>query len=583
MTGTGPASLVPKVARALWWLAATVTVWPFGFAAIRSEDLWWHLAAGEWMLRQRAIPLVDPFSFTAAGKPWLNDAWLADLIFAIWSRAFGLETLAWWKWGVVVATFLVLMRTCRRLADDDPGSAYLAVVLAAAVAEPFLDLRPQLYSFLGLALVLELALGRERPSLLTPVLFLVWANLHAGFLFGLGALAIVLLPRVLWGPGSARIRAGAVAALSTAACLANPNGLRVFTRPVAYALDATSPFRQLMEWRPPFQPGGAESAAYPYAIAVFAAAAVLAIALPATRRREATWIAIALGGVSLAMSLTSRRFVPLFAMTQALVLAPVLRRISTPLTDALPSLLAPAVAATVGVAWLAPYPLSSFAFHYLTVEDSFPVETCHFIEANGLGGNVFAQYGWAGYVSYRTGGRLQVYIDGRADAVYDGALYARYNAVAYGQNEWFEILRDSGAEYMLWPRYGTWRRLPTALVANGSWRRLYEDAVSILLVRADRAPPGALRSAPDSAWHDYALGVFAIEQGNPRDAEHHLEQALARAPYLRNACDQLAHARVLAGDDVGGRETIARCQRIFPMRGRMEWFQGISAAGPHRP
>jgi hypothetical protein len=568
--------------RALWWLAAVVTFWAFGFAVIRSEDLWWHLAAGAWMLRQRAIPLLDPFSFTAAGRPWLNDAWLADLLFAVWSHAFGVETLVWWKWGLVVATFLVLMRTCRRLTDDEPVSAYLPVVLGAAVAEPFLDLRPQLYSFLGVALVLEIALGRERPSLLLPILFAVWANLHAGFLFGLGALAIVLAPRVLRGPRPARIRAIRVGALSIAACLANPNGVRVFTRPFGYALDVTSPFRQLMEWRPPFQPGGAESAAYPYAIVAFAAATALALALQPTRRREATWVGVALGGLSLAMSLTSRRFVPLFAMTQALVLAPVLRRLSARLIDASPALLAPAVAALVGVAWLAPYPLSSLAFHYLTAEDNFPVETCDFIAANGLRGNVFAQYGWAGYVSYRTRGQLQVYIDGRADAVYDGALYTRYTAVAYGQEDWFEILRDSDAEYLLWPRYGTWKRLPAALVGSGRWRRVYEDAVSLLLVRADRSAPEPLSPAPDSAWHDYALGVFALERGNAREAETHLEQALARAPYLRNACDQLAHARVLAGDDAAGWETIARCQRIFPLRSRLEWFRGI-ISDPRRP
>ena len=79
----------------------------------------------------------------------------------------------------------------------------------------------------------------------------------------------------------------------------------------------------------------------------------------------------------------------------------------------------PALRALLGVLWLLPYPLSPYAFHYLTLEDAFPIETCNFIEANQLSGNVFSYYNWGGYLHLRTGGRMKVYIDGRADTVYD--------------------------------------------------------------------------------------------------------------------------------------------------------------------
>src|SRR3954452_1673927 len=45
-------------------------------------DVSWHIATGQWILDHRAIPHVDPFSFTWAGKPWVPIEWLAEVITA---------------------------------------------------------------------------------------------------------------------------------------------------------------------------------------------------------------------------------------------------------------------------------------------------------------------------------------------------------------------------------------------------------------------------------------------------------------------------------------------------------------------
>src|SRR5215208_5282295 len=47
----------------------------------RDGDTSWHLAVGQWIVRHRDISSADPFSFTAAGKPWVAMEWLSDLIF----------------------------------------------------------------------------------------------------------------------------------------------------------------------------------------------------------------------------------------------------------------------------------------------------------------------------------------------------------------------------------------------------------------------------------------------------------------------------------------------------------------------
>ena len=44
-------------------------------------DVHWHIAAGQWMLDHQAVLRADPFSFTAAGKPWTAFEWGSQLLF----------------------------------------------------------------------------------------------------------------------------------------------------------------------------------------------------------------------------------------------------------------------------------------------------------------------------------------------------------------------------------------------------------------------------------------------------------------------------------------------------------------------
>src|SRR5580698_5304443 len=67
----------------------------FGFSVrnIAEPDIWWHLRNGEQIVQHHVIPRVDTYSFGAAGAPWMDIEWLAEVPYYLAYRAAGLRGL----------------------------------------------------------------------------------------------------------------------------------------------------------------------------------------------------------------------------------------------------------------------------------------------------------------------------------------------------------------------------------------------------------------------------------------------------------------------------------------------------------
>jgi hypothetical protein len=46
-------------------------------------DPYWYLVVGEDILRRRSFPVVDEYSYTRAGAPWIAKEWLSQVLFSI--------------------------------------------------------------------------------------------------------------------------------------------------------------------------------------------------------------------------------------------------------------------------------------------------------------------------------------------------------------------------------------------------------------------------------------------------------------------------------------------------------------------
>jgi hypothetical protein len=171
----------------LWrFLAVALPVLASLIASLASVDLTYHLRAGNEILATGSIPATDTWTFTAAGAPWFDQQWGAQVILALVERLGGWAGLAIARALMVGFVFGTLALIVRRRGVVDRTAALL-VLGAFVVAAPSLALRPELLGLGCFATVLLLVTDRrDHPGRLwaIPVVVAVWANLHGSFVLG---------------------------------------------------------------------------------------------------------------------------------------------------------------------------------------------------------------------------------------------------------------------------------------------------------------------------------------------------------------------------------------------------------------
>src|SRR4051812_25757207 len=183
----GRLASVPMSLARLWtFLAVALPVLASLLVPLSTVDLAYHLRAGAEILDARALPTVDTWTFTAAGLPWVDQQWGAQVILHGVYAGGGWTGLAIVRALLIGVVFGGLFAISRRSGVDVRLAAVLTLV-AFVVAVPALALRPQLLGMVCFVLAAWLvAIRRETPRALwlVPVVVAVWANLHGSFFLG---------------------------------------------------------------------------------------------------------------------------------------------------------------------------------------------------------------------------------------------------------------------------------------------------------------------------------------------------------------------------------------------------------------
>ncbi|SIT50188.1 conserved membrane hypothetical protein [Paraburkholderia piptadeniae] len=446
----------------------------FARQVLNDGDTYWHIAAGDWILRNGFVPHADPFSFSAAGAPWVAQEWLSEVTMALAYKAGAWDAIVMLFGAVTALAFGLLAHFLRRWLTQP--AAMVLFILAAACVAPSLLTRPHILVLPILVLwSAGLILAKDKgtsPSLLLLPLMLLWANLHASFVFGL----VLTLPIALEALVETKADRGRVVrswgiffVAATAVSLLTPNGLHGLLYP--FEVLSMPHLSFIGEFAPTdfgkFQPLEG------ILMALLYFAFTRQIRLPIPR------LILLIGLLHLALQHGRNQMIA--GIVGALILAePIGRALGggrDESADCLPSVRW----AFLGLAYVMLLTVFRVAHPVVHTDDgASPTTALNHVPAEILRQPVFNSYEFGGYLIFRN---IKPFIDGRAD-VYGDEFLANYVAATTPNGAAFErIVEKYGIRWAILNAKSTTLDMLDALP---HWRRLYADRIAVVYVRDEK-------------------------------------------------------------------------------------------------
>ena len=298
-----------------------------------------------------------------------------------------------------------------------------------------------------------------------------------GGLAGLAALQPAERPALLRKLRQLAVAIGACLAV----CLVNPYGYRILLFPFRlvsdnFMMDRVSEFQSpdFHSWLP-----------FKYLL-------LLLIAIFALSRKSITPTELVLVLIFTYMALYSVRYIPLFALVTAPILARKLDEAKGVLRGKIADLARerskkaarvdaraagyfwPAIAVfTVVAALLYGHPTHAFD------RSAKPVDACEFLMKEKIAGNMFNSDDFGDYLVYRNYPAYKVFIDGRLD-MYGSALLREYHQVIDFEPGWESVLEKYG---ITWIMFSSGSRLSRYLLQDRNWALIYSDPVASIFVK----------------------------------------------------------------------------------------------------
>ncbi len=245
-----PSSSLDRITNAAAWLCLAIAAAVF-LLPIANPDMWWHFSAARFIIDNGAFPREEWLSHTMAGVPWADFEWGVQMLWYGLFRIGGLTSLWMLKAGLFFSIAGVLWSTLGRYGAGFAARALgvFAWALGTTIGN---DVRPENFSLLFFALLwLLLENRRLSPSHDRRVIpglaaaFAIWANMHAGFAYGLVLLFIYAAGEYGRRQDKTLGLACAAAAVSV---LINPYGAAVYLVTLQHAAEGETLQAFIREW-----------------------------------------------------------------------------------------------------------------------------------------------------------------------------------------------------------------------------------------------------------------------------------------------------------------------------------------------
>jgi hypothetical protein len=442
-------------------------------ASVSTVDLAYHVRAGDWMLHTHRLLDVDTYTFTAQGRPWLNQQWGAQVLIALIARVGGYAALSITRGILTAVTYTAVFLACRA-AGATLRRAAILTTLSFLLSLYVLAMRPQMFAiaFFGLA-VWFVAARRQRPGLLWAILPLqvVWANVHGSFVLTPVLLGLAWLEDRRDHDPVAR-RTFAVGVGSVLATLVNPFGWRVWSYAVSIGTNPT--IRNLIvEWKP--------TAIEQSAGAVFFVSVALLVAYLARRGEKVDGLALLKLGFFFFLALPAIRGVVWWGLVAPVVLAGLL-----PPARRQPKVGKPAVnlaiAATVVLATLLVLPRDDQTATGRPLVIERPIGLSDQVRDRlPQGSRLFVSQVWGSWFEEAVPS-MPVFVDSRIE-IYPSSVWDEYFSLTGAQEGWQGTMDRYGVDAAVLKESQS-AALINAMRFDPGWELAYHDEDGYLFVRA---------------------------------------------------------------------------------------------------
>ena len=450
-------------------------------------DVWWHLKTGDWIVQHAAFPHNGILSRTAADRPWAAYSWGYELLLSRFYAWFGLGGVGIYGTVLTLMVAFSVFWMLRRLA----GSFWIACSVAVVCCYAFLFLmmpRPGFFSVALLCVTLTLLLEAQRSGDLRklywlPFIFLLWANLHIQFIYGMAVLGLFVGVNIAQGVAKrfriapkflaeSKLPPGRLAALSGAsvvATLIGPYSYHLYG--VIFAYSRSQVIYTMIQELQPLSFRGVEN----FVALLLAGAAFFAVAW----QKKVDLFKLALLVMSSVVAFRTMRDCWFLCIVAAACIADVARDEAKREPAETPLQLA-GVFAAVAVVLAIIAPGMDFNIRGLdrAITGRFPVQAANFVLQNRIPGPLFNNFDWGGFLTWYLP-QYPVSIDGRTD-LYGDALDQQLLSTLNGESSYKNDPYLNDANLVIVRRRDG---LASTLELDPGFRKAYEDPMAVVFVR----------------------------------------------------------------------------------------------------
>ncbi|MDD5566285.1 MAG: hypothetical protein PHG31_05300, partial [Candidatus Omnitrophica bacterium] len=570
--------------------AASVLVFIFLMAhtSLYDLDIWLHLKTGEIIAHTHAIPCRDIFSFTVAGKPWIDHSWLFQVVVYALYSLWGADGLIFLQSTVITGAFFILLLAGLHLARSFLEPAAFVLLAAYASLSRF-NIRPEIFSlfiFAGYLYMLTAYLESKKIWYVV-LLQVIWVNLHGYFFLGPLLVLLFLTAEFLrrhltflpwqWQEASALSDAAyrrlkKLCLVVLAAGTINPNGIRGLLYPLSILKEALAGkahifLQHIQELQPTLQTVTYLQNTYFYLLMVGICGLLFIVNIKRASMRDIVLLVLFFIFSQTVRHVAFFAFVAYVFILRYLVAT--IAGIASHITLKASSKTAPYFLARYALAVFLVFIMATRSHAILTQRyydfttrqfksdlsginaQSYPERAADFLLTHGMKGNVFNDFDSGAYLIGRTYPHNRIFIDGRTE-LYGQAFFKKYLDMLNGNTLLFDRAAQ-GYHFDIVLMSLNNRPLPNILAylyKDPRWQLVFFDGFGVIFVRNSLSYKAFIEQ--------YAVDMKRYRAHRPNPSCF-VQQQIYPVAYLNRA-----HLFSLFGEDVLAQQECLYALMIMP-------------------